>query len=87
MGMSYQEVLVDVARYKYLCAEGFLTSSTTPPHPNIRANGYYRHLVQCITEDTGFSAELVERGLQHSALQHRCLNPAFFEAVVTELYA
>ena len=87
MGISYQEVLVDVARYKYLCAEGFLTVCTQSLDPQLESNGFFRHLVRCITEDTGFTPELVERGVLHSAVQHRCMNSAFFEAVVTELYA
>ena len=87
MVVSYEEVLVDVVRFKYLCDEGFI-SPTVPqralPHHD---DGFFRHLVECITADTGIRRELVERGLVHAALQRGRLDAAFFEAVVTQLYA
>ena len=87
MELSYQEVLVDVVRYKYLCDEGFIS----PPNPQLAQpcldNGFFRHLVECIITDTGFQRDLVESGLVHAALQQGRLDAAFFEAVVTQLYA
>lgn len=87
MGVSYEAVLVDVIRFKYLCDEGFICLSAPRralPNPN---DGFFRHLVECITTDTGIRREIVERGLIHAALQRGRLDPAFFEAVVTQLYA
>lgn len=88
MGLSYEEVLVDVVRYRYLCDEGFLSPST--PQQNLLAceeNGFFRHLVECIIADTGINTKIVRRGLVHAALQRGRLDTAFFEAVVTQLYA
>ena len=87
MTVSYEKVLVDVVRYKYLCDEGFIS----PPAPQlklpIQEDGFFRHLVKCIAEDTGISCAVVERGLVHAALQHGRLESRFFEAVVSQLYA
>lgn len=87
MGLSYEEVLVDVVRYKYLCDEGFLSSSTPQRKLPCEGNGFFRHLAECITADTGINGQMVRRGLVHAALQRGRLDPAFFEAVVTQLYA
>lgn len=87
MGLSYEEVLVDVVRYKYLCDEGFISPPALPLKLPFHTDGFYRHLVECITEDTGMARDLVERGLVHAALQHGRLDAGFFEAVVTRLYA
>lgn len=87
MGLSYEEVLVDVVRFKYLCDEGFITVSTskrTFPHQN---DGFFRHLVECMMADTGIRREIVERGLIHAALHRGRLDAAFYEAVVAQLYA
>ena len=87
MGLAYQEVLVDVVRYKYLCDEGFISPPTPQARLPILTDGYFRHLVHCISEDTGVSCDLAERGLFHAALQHGRLDQGFFEDVVTQLYA
>lgn len=87
MGVSYEEVIVDVVRYKYLCDEGFVVPSSSPLNLACQGNGFYRHLVDCIEADTGIKRAIVERGLVHAAMQHGALNEAFFEAVVTRLYA
>ena len=87
MGLSYQEVLVDVVRYKYLLDEGFISTPVDRPGSRFLADGFFRHLVRCITEDTGMSCETVERGLIHAAIQHGRLDSGFFEDVVTRLYA
>lgn len=87
MSSAYDEVLVDVVRYKYLCDEGFIVPSEQPRQHHFQENGYFRHLKECISADTGMSEELAERGLIHAALQRGRLDPAFFEAVVTQLYA
>jgi hypothetical protein len=87
MGLSYEEILVDVVRYKYLCNEGFISSDTTPLTAPCLDDGFFRHLVECISTDTGMPREMVERGLVHAALQRHRIDSAFFEAVVTMLYA
>lgn len=87
MPLSYEEVLVDVVRYKYLCDEGFIASPAQPLNLPCQEDGFFRHLAECITTDTGMSPDLVERGLVHAALQHGRLDAAFFETVVTMLYA
>jgi hypothetical protein len=87
MGLSYEEVLVDVVRYKYLCSEGFISPPSHDSNMRFRANGFFRHLVECIAQDTGMACDLVACGLVHSALQHGRLDATFFEAVVTQLYA
>ena len=87
MGLAYEEVLVDVVRYKYLCDEGFITPSPLRRRLLCQDDGFFRHLVDCITTDTTMDAETAERGLVHAALQRNRLDSAFFEAVVTQLYA
>ena len=87
MGLSYEEVLVDVVRYKYLCDEGFIPMPAHQPTLSCQADGYFRHLAECIVEDTGMHRSLAERGLIHAALQHGRLDASFFEAVVSRLYA
>jgi hypothetical protein len=87
MALSYQQVLVDVIRYKYLCDEGFLSPPSQRIAQPVLQNGFFRHLVECISTDTGIRRDLVEAGLVHAALQQGRLDAAFFEAVVTQLYA
>ncbi|MCU0772177.1 MAG: hypothetical protein MUE94_10490 [Verrucomicrobia bacterium] len=84
---SYEEVLVDVVRYKYLCDEGFVTPPTPQARLRCQEDGYFQHLVQCIATDTGMAPAIAERGLVHAALQRGRLDSKFFEAVVTQLYA
>lgn len=87
MALSYEEVLVDVVRYKYLCDEGFITLPGVQARLSCQEDGFFRHLVQCIASDTGIDPSIAERGLIHAALQHGRVDSAFFEAVVTQLYA
>jgi hypothetical protein len=87
MALSYQEVLVDVVRYKYLCDEGFVTLPPTPVRLPCQEDAYFRHLVQCLVSDTGMDPTVAERGLIHAAFQHGRPNSAFFQAVVAQLYA
>jgi hypothetical protein len=87
MASAYEEVLVDVVRYKYLCDEGFISPSVKPRRLRCQDDGFFRHLVECIAADTAMDPELAERGLVHAALQRGRLDSAFFEAVVTQLYA
>ena len=87
MGLSYEEVLVDVVRYKYLCDEGFISGRTHRPAAACVDDGFFRHLADCMAADTGMDKDVIERGLVHAALQRGRLNSAFFEAVVTMLYA
>ncbi|MCU0787313.1 MAG: hypothetical protein MUC91_03855 [Verrucomicrobia bacterium] len=87
MIVSYEKVLVDVLRYKYLCDEGFISPPAAQMRLPIQEDGFFRHLAKCIAEDTGISCDLAERGLVHAALQHGRLDRRFFEAVVSQLYA
>jgi len=87
MGLSYEEVLVDVVRYKYLCDEGFISAATPQLTDSAAEDGFFRHLAECITADTGMDRAIVERGLVHAARQRARFDSAFFEAVVTKLYA
>jgi hypothetical protein len=87
MGLSYEEVLVDVVRYKYLCDEGFISHQTPQRAAPCLKDGFFRHLAECIAADTGMDAEMARCGLLHAALQRNRLDSAFFEAVVTKLYA
>ena len=87
MGLSYEEVLVDVVRYKYLCDEGFISRDPLPLKAPCIDDGFFRHLVECMSTDTGMATDMVESGLIHAALQRNRIDSAFFEAVVTKLYA